>query len=234
MKLLNIHTIRFLLIFVISHPAIVSKGEQCSASLPTVRVVQTCPQNEVELSRAQQQKKCEHLAKYQKCTKPATFKYHCVLNAFSNETIEVCAPEIISNGYCVKFDEGSLLQMFGEDCTTYSNPCATRFLSSELLQYLHCNDLIQKGMDSIRTTSTPNHHNDPTRITTTPNPQNETNIGEILGIIIVFLGALVTMVLVCVVFIVVKLCQYLKKNQGREIQEKVNIWIKYMKVKSRF
>lgn len=75
-------------------------------------------------------------------------------------------------------------------------------------------------MDSIRTTATPNHHNDPTRITTTPNPQNETNIGEILGIIIVFLGALVTMVLVCVVFIVVKLCQYLKKNQGREIQEK--------------
>lgn len=33
-------------------------------------------------------------------------------------------------------------------------------------------------MDSIRTTATPNHHNDPTRITTTPNPQNETNIGE--------------------------------------------------------
>lgn len=162
----------------ISHPAIFSKGEQCLASLPTVRVVQTCPQNEAELSRAQQQKKCEHLAKYQKCTKPATFKYHCVLNAFSNETIEVCAQEIYSQGYCVKFDEGSLLQMFGEDCTTYSNPCATRFLSSDLLQYLQCNDLLQKGMDSIRTTATPNHHNDPTRITTTPNPQNETNIGE--------------------------------------------------------
>lgn len=214
MKLLSIHTIRFLLIFVISHSAIVSKGEQCSASLPTVRVVQTCPQNEAELSRAQQQKKCEHLAKYQKCTKPATFKYHCVLNAFSNETIEVCAQEIYSQGYCVKFDEGSLLQMFGEDCTTYSNPCATRFLSSDLLQYLKCNDLIQKGMDSIKTTATPNHHYEPTRTTTTPNPQNETNIGEILGMIFGFSGALLAMVLVCVVFSVVKLCRFCKSTEG--------------------
>lgn len=87
-----------MILYTLQHSAIVSKGEQCSASLPTVRVVQTCPQNEAELSRALQQKKCEHLAKYQKCTKPATFKYHCVLNAFSNETIEVCAQEIISNG----------------------------------------------------------------------------------------------------------------------------------------
>lgn len=87
-----------MILYTLQHPAIFSKGEQCLASLPTVRVVQTCPQNEAELSRAQQQKKCEHLAKYQKCTKPAAFKYHCVLNAFSNETIEVCAQEIISNG----------------------------------------------------------------------------------------------------------------------------------------
>lgn len=87
-----------LYIHTLQHPAIVSKGEQCSASLPTVRVVQTCPQNEAELSRAQQQKKCEHLAKYQKCTQPDKFKYHCLLNAFSNETIEVCAQEIYSQG----------------------------------------------------------------------------------------------------------------------------------------
>lgn len=84
--------------YTLQHPAIFSKGEQCLASLPTVRVVQTCPQNEAELSRAQQQKKCELLAKYQRCTKPDQFKYHCVLNVFLNETIEVCAPVVFSQG----------------------------------------------------------------------------------------------------------------------------------------
>lgn len=84
--------------YTLQHPAIFYKGEQCLASLPTVRVVQTCPQNEAELSHAQQQKKCELLAKYQRCTKPDKFKYHCVLNVFLNETIEVCAPEVMSQG----------------------------------------------------------------------------------------------------------------------------------------
>lgn len=230
MKLLNIHTIRFLLIFVVSHPAIVSKGEQCSASLPTVRVVQNCPQNEAELSRAQQQKKCEHLAKYQKCTKPTKFKYHCVLNAFSNETIEVCAQEIYSQGYCVKFDEGSLLQMFGEDCTTYSNPCITRFLSSDSLQYLQCNDLKQKRIDSIRITGIPNHKNEPARTTDTPNHQNETNIGEIVGMIFGFLGASVTMILVCAVYSIVKLCRFYKPAEGNKAKSE-QMWPKEMRIK---
>lgn len=47
------------------------------------------------------------------------------------------------------------------------------------------------------------------------------------------LGALAAMILVCTVYITVKLCQSLKKKGRRESNE-VNMWIKYLKVKSRF
>lgn len=211
MELLNIHS-GFLLLILISHPAVVSTGEQCSASLPTVRVVQTCPRNESELSHAQQQKKCEHLAKNQKCTTPAKFKYHCVLNAFLNETIEVCAPEIYSQGLCVKFDEGTLLQMFGENCTSYSHPCSTRFLSSDPLQYLQCNDLKQKRIDSTRTTVPSKFQNKSTRTTATPNQEMEKYINENFRIAVGSLCASVAVVLLFVIiFTARRYCNSAKK-----------------------
>lgn len=67
-------------------------------SLPTIQTVSSCPKTEAELSRAKERKKCEHLANIQQCTKPDNFTYHCVLNVWNNENIEVCAPVIISQG----------------------------------------------------------------------------------------------------------------------------------------
>lgn len=67
-------------------------------SLPTIQTVSSCPKNEAELSRAIQRKHCEHLAILQRCTPPENFKYHCVLNTWKNETVEVCAQVISSQG----------------------------------------------------------------------------------------------------------------------------------------
>lgn len=67
-------------------------------SLTTLNVVSGCPTNELELSHAKQRKKCEHVANIQSCTKPNNFTYHCVLNTWTNATVEVCAPEMFSQG----------------------------------------------------------------------------------------------------------------------------------------
>lgn len=58
----------------------------------------SCPATENELKHASSKKHCEVLANIQSCTKPETFRYHCVLNSWNNSTVEVCAPEILSQG----------------------------------------------------------------------------------------------------------------------------------------
>lgn len=66
--------------------------------MPTVEKMSSCPSNEDELLLAKRRKPCEYLAEIQHCTHPEKFKYHCVLNTWGNTTVEVCAPEIISQG----------------------------------------------------------------------------------------------------------------------------------------
>lgn len=126
-----------------SHSAITSK-ENCSLSISTVDVVPACPKNEIELSNAKQRKRCDLLANSQTCTEPNKFKYHCVFNTWTNGSVEVCIPEIVSQGYCVKFDIGGarLQEIYRMDCTNFSKPCSTRFLSSDVLHYVQCTENI--------------------------------------------------------------------------------------------
>lgn len=141
--------------YVLPHPA-TSTGTQCYLSLPTIQTVSSCPKTEAELSRAKERKKCEHLANIQQCTKPENFTYHCVLNYWNTEYKEVCAPEFFAQGYCLFFDEvGALLQEnYKMDCTKYTNPCKSRFLSSDLLHYSQCNEMVRKSRSLMNMTDT--------------------------------------------------------------------------------
>lgn len=144
-----------LLIFVFQNLA-ANSIENCSVSITTLNVVSECPTNEIELSNAKKRKMCEHLANIQSCTKPNNFTYHCVFNTWTNATVEVCAPEIFSQGYCLKFDEGGArlqeIYKWG-DCTKYPKPCSSRFLSSNVTHYVQCTEIITRPFLSITTTS---------------------------------------------------------------------------------
>lgn len=143
------------LIFVLQYLA-ANSMENCSVSLTTLNVVSECPTNEIELSSAKKRKACEHLANIQSCTKPTSFTYHCVFNTWTNATVEVCAPEMFSQGYCLKFDEGGArlqeIYKWG-DCTTYQKPCSSRFLSSNVTHYVQCTEILTRPFLSITTTS---------------------------------------------------------------------------------
>lgn len=141
--------------YVLPHPA-TSSGTQCFVSLSTMQTVPSCPKTEAELSRAKERKKCEHLANIQQCTKPEHFTYHCVLNFWNTEYKEVCAPEFFSQGFCLFFDEeGAILQEnYHMDCTRYTNPCKSRFLSSDLLQYSQCNEIVRQSKRLMNMTDT--------------------------------------------------------------------------------
>lgn len=55
--------------------------------------MKSCPQNVNEWNEAAARKGCEKIS--HSCS---SFVYHCVINAWGNETIEVCAPRLLIVG----------------------------------------------------------------------------------------------------------------------------------------
>lgn len=68
-------------------------SESCSASIATAIPVPFCPRTADEWNKAAGRKKCSDMK--HNCS---SFEYHCVINAWMNETIEVCAPKRIIIG----------------------------------------------------------------------------------------------------------------------------------------
>ncbi|XP_061196020.1 uncharacterized protein LOC133204308 [Saccostrea echinata] len=112
----------------------------CSKSLETMQIVETCPRNKNEMEEAAKEKNCPYHAKNQSCAVPEKFKYHCVINVFRNQSIEVCAPERKINGYCAEFNvDGARIQdQYQTDCTVLDPPCPTRYSSTEAYLYQAC------------------------------------------------------------------------------------------------
>ena len=78
-----------------------TQQQYCFQALKSKTAVERCPSSKDEWDRAAQKKNCENIVYRQTCTPPDNFKYHCVINAYRNETVEVCAPARIILGYCL-------------------------------------------------------------------------------------------------------------------------------------
>ena len=61
-------------------------ADECIVSKSTVKKVKSCPQNAEEWGNAADKKGCEKVNH--------SFIYHCVMNTWRNETVEVCASAI--------------------------------------------------------------------------------------------------------------------------------------------
>lgn len=110
----------------------------CYDSLKTVQESYSCPRNKIEWEEKAKEKKCETLN--QTCTEPNSFVYHCLVNAWSNGTIEVCAPEQhIFGRVCAEFNKGGALvqEHYLSECTS----CPLFYLSTESYKYQECYDL---------------------------------------------------------------------------------------------
>lgn len=60
--------------------------------------VNVCPTTKQEWETAAKRKNCDKIATQQTCSDPEKFVYHCVINGFQNETLEVCAPQKLVTG----------------------------------------------------------------------------------------------------------------------------------------
>lgn len=115
-----------------------SDCEYCPASAPTVSVVSKCPTNKTEWDQAASRKKCNLMSA--KCG-DKTPVYHCLLNQWRNETVEVCTSTWYISGFCAVYntDEMKVIDDFKTDCTKFSeDKCPTRYLSSDTYLYQKC------------------------------------------------------------------------------------------------
>jgi hypothetical protein len=61
----------------------------CKESLSTLTVNTKCPKDGESFEKRKMTLNCESVR--QNCTKPANFQYHCLLNEYANQSVEVCA-----------------------------------------------------------------------------------------------------------------------------------------------
>lgn len=91
----KIHAILFkacnllILILVLLIQISVSGSDSCEVSPSTVQFVDICPDSEEKWKKAAARKNCSAFAN--QCSEPERFAYHCVINEYVNETLEVCA-----------------------------------------------------------------------------------------------------------------------------------------------
>ncbi|XP_078318991.1 uncharacterized protein LOC111101277 [Crassostrea virginica] len=115
----------------------------CSISRQTVRVVDRCPESEEEWKEAAERKNCSAFAHH--CNNPEKLLYHCVVNPFINETLEVCAiRKNIVGGFCTEYSIlGNVNQPnYKRNCRTFiSNPCPIFYLSNTAFKYPGCYEL---------------------------------------------------------------------------------------------
>lgn len=64
-------------------------SDSCLISRSTVKAVDDCPDSEEEWRQAAARKNCAAYAS--NCSQPGRLVYHCVINAYVNQTLEVCA-----------------------------------------------------------------------------------------------------------------------------------------------
>lgn len=148
---------RFLLVsFVITVLLIqLCRGRYCQEAVNSVQIVESCPTSKTEWDAAARKKNCSRIALQQDCSSVEQFQYHCVINGYRNETLEVCAPTRIIFGYCVEFNvPGGVIQdQLSTPCNNIFPKCDGIYNSVTAYKYPDCYQLVYNDKSvSITTT----------------------------------------------------------------------------------
>lgn len=147
MHIINLKlTLAYLLPIILKIEMSKAIGESCPISRITVQVVEGCPDSLEKWNRAAERKNCAAVPT--QCCGPKKLQYHCVINPFVNETIEVCAyAQNIVLGHCSEYSiSGNMVQRNSRaKCSMFkNNPCPYVYRSTEAYKYPGCYELAQK------------------------------------------------------------------------------------------
>lgn len=136
-------------------------GNSCPVSPLTAQIVEDCPDNEQKWMEHARRKNCTAYAS--QCHEPQRLVYHCVINEYANQTLEVCAyGRIIVSGYCTEYNYigNRIQQNFRTNCSSFTqNPCPSGYPSNESYKYPGCFKLAKgtskkPGMETTQSTFT--------------------------------------------------------------------------------
>lgn len=177
-----------------------SRGEFCQEAVDTVERVSFCPLSKKEWDSAAIKKNCNETAARQTCTKPELFVYHCVINGYGNETLEVCAPQRRMLGYCTEFNvAGGVIQSHKTaKCNTAFPKCDNIYLSSDAYKYPDC--YTKKKTTSSTTTTIIITKTAPRNETKTDN--SETRDTDVTMIVVVFVAVVFAMLIGVVITVI--------------------------------
>lgn len=121
----------------------------CEKSTMTIKYVEKCPSDAESWKIATEKMNCESIE--QRCSDSVNgrhqFQYHCVINAWRNATLEVCALNRTIFGYCTEYNiYGTVIQEnYGADCTKFNPPCQSAYNSADAYKYQTCYDLVKRN-----------------------------------------------------------------------------------------
>lgn len=166
-----------------------------------MQIVDDCPNSEEKWKQAVLKKNCE--AHASQCSEPEKLEYHCVINPFINQTLEVCAyAQYIVLGLCTEYSmSGNIIQgSVNADCQHFKkNQCPIIYRSTEAYEYPSCYDLTKKASldtaDQESTITSPNVK----YISLSPNDEFSGSMDRILNILVAIL-TLSTLILGFLIF----------------------------------
>lgn len=128
----------------------------CSASLQTMKMVDRCPRNSLEWDARAAMFNCSAIN--QTCVSTDMFLYHCVLNTYGTELIEMCAVyKFIYGRKCAEFDrKGSIVQENVYNCSNSMVPCPNVYKSTDAFKYQSCYDRVVQRKEIAKTTESTN------------------------------------------------------------------------------
>lgn len=128
-----------------------SENRYCPEAVKSATKIAYCPESKKERDSAARRKNCSELAAHQNCTTADKFMYHCVIDGYGAETMEVCAPRRIITGSCTEFnvDGGVIQRHLSAPCNDTTYPKCDRFYSSEdAYKYPDCYQLVYNKRSS--------------------------------------------------------------------------------------
>lgn len=163
--------------------------DSCPVSPSTVEIVDNCPDSEKKWRLAAARKNCS--AHASQCDKPESLMYHCVINAFVNETLEVCAyRRNIVFGFCAEYSYGAnrIQENYKTVCSSFlQNPCPTGYNSTQAYKYPGCYELTKTTKKSTPETTLP----------TEDIKRQQDNTGLIIPLTIVIIATVIGLIIMC-------------------------------------
>ncbi|XP_052708340.1 uncharacterized protein LOC128183394 [Crassostrea angulata] len=145
---MELYRLVFICLTLIAFSKVFVNSNKCNDSAATAKQVKSCPQNHKEWNKAAAMKGCERMT--YSCS---SFEYHCVINAWGNETIEVCAPRLnIVGNACAEYNQGGT-RIQRNEIVPCKN-CPPFYFSNESFKYQECYEHVKNAKTSLTTQRT--------------------------------------------------------------------------------